>query len=243
MENCAISSVTVTLWLRFTWDFFLSFLCLPLLLFLIPATKLSVKRCGKAGGWPIFLLYGGALWDRMFPLVACYSPPSCSRDLALFLSIPGSLVADWCVILIRSFCAASESISANGWSAVGGGSAEGSPSLSPEPSPLTAHLPAPLSVVCLSEICYSAVGADFWSVFLFFTLVFVGQPESALTPPPPPPPWWACGPVVSHLPGFHSGSPFMQMIPNRPDAPLHRSTFLPGLQLHFSPHFYLQSVL
>ena len=43
-----------------------------------------------------------------------------------------------------------------------------------------------------------------------------------------------CVPGVSHVPGFHSGSPFMQMITNRPDAPLYHSTLLPGLlQLHF----------
>lgn len=79
---------------------------------------------------------------RWWPAILLHLVPP---DLAPFLSIPGSLVADWCVILISSFCAASESISANGWSAVGGGSTEGSPSLSPEPPPpLTAHFPAPL---------------------------------------------------------------------------------------------------
>lgn len=69
LENCVIYSVTVTLRLRFTCDLklsgpflcvVLSFLRLSLLLFLIPAAKLSVKQRGKAGGWPIFLLYRGA---------------------------------------------------------------------------------------------------------------------------------------------------------------------------------------
>lgn len=61
LESCAIYSVTVTLWLRLTWDFSLSFLCLPLLLFLILAAKLSVKQCGRRVDGPYFF-YTEALY-------------------------------------------------------------------------------------------------------------------------------------------------------------------------------------
>lgn len=96
-------------------------------------------------------------------------------------SHPGSLVADWCVILIGSFCAASESItlSVNGWSTVGGGSAEGSQSLSPELSQLTAHLPAP-SLWCDIYSKYPVHPLmQISGVFLYFSLLFlIEQQES-----------------------------------------------------------------
>lgn len=110
----------------------------------------------------------------MFQLVACYSFPSCSPDLALFLSIPGSLVADWCVILIRSFCAARESItlSVNGWSTVGGGSTKGSLSLSSELYPLTAHLPDPLhGVIFIINVIHPLMWIS--GVFFYFPHLFL----------------------------------------------------------------------
>lgn len=134
-------------------------------------------------------------------LVACYSLPSCSRDLALFLSIPASLAADWCVILIRSFCAASESISANGWSAVGGGSTEGSPSLSQNSLPtnckLTSPPPPPWCGVYQKYVTQPLVLIS--GVFSYFSPLFSLASRSQRCPPTFPPLWACCQPS-SRLP-------------------------------------------
>lgn len=60
----------------------------------------------------------------LFLSLLCYPPP--------YPPNPGSLVADWVVIVIKSSCTARENtkLSANGWSSVGGWTMEGSWSLS-----------------------------------------------------------------------------------------------------------------
>lgn len=136
----------------------------------------------------------------MFRLVACYSFLILSLRPHSLSSHPGSLVADWCVILMGSFCAASESIplSVNGWSTVGGGSAEGSQSLSPELSQLTAHFPAP-SLCC--DIYSKYLVRPLMSisgVFLYFSLLFLLTSKNQR--PPPPVGLWACCQPCSRVP-------------------------------------------
>lgn len=102
--------------------------CCCLLLYFVPATKLSVKQSGKAGGWPTFLPieanWYSAVHSSRCPLLLSplLSNSPCSPHPGPTHPKPGSLVADWVVIVIKSSCTASEytKLSANGWSSVGG---------------------------------------------------------------------------------------------------------------------------
>lgn len=104
---------------------------LCLLPFLIPAAKLSVKQSGKAGGWPTFLPIEAQSIVQYVPVCALLFLSLLRSDtpnpLPSIPPHPGSLAADWVVIVIKSSCTASEytKLSANGWSSVGGWPAEG----------------------------------------------------------------------------------------------------------------------
>lgn len=81
---------------------------------LIPAAKLSVKQTEEAGMWPTFLLWRSTVWQYS---TVC----SCLCSVRTHPH-PGSLAADWVVIVIKRSLISRESTmpSADGWSSLTG---------------------------------------------------------------------------------------------------------------------------